>query len=82
MKIRVGGDFYFDPDVQKDVDLLLIAGGVGINPVYSIINEVADLNKGDNSDKFSGKVKLLFSARCMDELVFMVSSDYFSNILY
>jgi ferredoxin-NADP reductase len=72
VQIRVGGDFFFDPAVQKDVDLLLIAGGVGINPVYSIINEVSDLNKEDNSSRFSGKVKLLFSAKTTDELVFKV----------
>ncbi|XP_060579511.1 oxidoreductase NAD-binding domain-containing protein 1-like [Ruditapes philippinarum] len=79
VKIRVGGDFFFDPAVQKDVDLLLIAGGVGINPVYSIINEVADLNKGDSSSRFSGKVKLLFSARTTDELVFKEQLNIIQN---
>ncbi|KAL4222079.1 Oxidoreductase NAD-binding domain-containing protein 1 [Mactra antiquata] len=71
--IRVGGDFYFDPMYNnKDVDLLLIAGGVGINPLYSIVNEIVDINKGDysNHNKFSGRVTLLYSAQTKKELIF------------
>lgn len=72
VQIRVGGDFYFDPAEHDDVDLLLLAGGVGINPLYSIINEVVDLQKGDNSGKakFSGRVMLLYSAKTLEELIF------------
>ncbi|XP_045168038.2 oxidoreductase NAD-binding domain-containing protein 1-like isoform X2 [Mercenaria mercenaria] len=70
VNIRVGGDFSFDAAVHKDVDLLLVAGGVGINPLYSIINELADLNQGDNANKFTGRVILLYSARTVDELAF------------
>ena len=60
-------------DVGKDI--LLIAGGVGINPLYSIINHLADLcTKGDNPDMFHDtRVVLLYSARTEDELIFMVN---------
>lgn len=74
VKIRVCGDFYFDPAVDSDVDLLLIAGGVGINPLYCMINEVTDLNKGDNSKRFTGRVMLLYSANTIEELIFSVRS--------
>lgn len=70
VNIRVGGDFYFDPALHQDNDLLLIAGGVGINPLYSIINEVADLKKGGNPNVFTGNVSLLYSARNLEELIF------------
>lgn len=55
-------------------DLLLVAGGVGINPLYSIINNMADLCvKGGNPEKFRDtRVLLLYSARSEEELIFKV----------
>ncbi|TKS88577.1 Oxidoreductase NAD-binding domain-containing protein 1 [Collichthys lucidus] len=42
--MRVGGDFFFDPSPSDpSVDLLLVAGGVGINPLYSILLHTSDL---------------------------------------
>lgn len=42
--MRVGGEFFFDPSPSEpSVDLLLVAGGVGINPLYSIMLHTADL---------------------------------------
>lgn len=37
LKIKVGGDFYYEATPPKLSDLLLIAGGIGINPLYSIL---------------------------------------------
>ncbi|WAQ94457.1 OXND1-like protein [Mya arenaria] len=54
-------------------DLLLIAGGVGINPLLSIFNHVADQCKGDNpnSDHIKkSRVMLLYSAKTEEELIF------------
>lgn len=66
--IRIGGEFYFDPSSAKlnSSPLLLLAGGVGINPLASIVFEVCDL-KLDNS------VVLLYSAKSEVELLFKVS---------
>ena len=78
MALRVGGDFFYDPATQGDQDLLLIAGGVGINPLYSIINNVIDINvKGDHSDDPTSnlsrqRVMLLYSAKTVEELIFKV----------
>ena len=67
--MRVGGNFYFDPKPDDSCpDLLLIAGGVGINPVYSIVRHVADISPYQHT----GKTVLLFSAQNQDELLFKV----------
>ncbi|XP_077979157.1 oxidoreductase NAD-binding domain-containing protein 1-like [Glandiceps talaboti] len=72
--IRVGGNFYYDPQPDEvSSDLLLIAGGVGINPLYAMLCQVADLHQavsaGQNVYK-PGKTILLFSARSESELLF------------
>ncbi|XP_020617147.1 oxidoreductase NAD-binding domain-containing protein 1-like isoform X2 [Orbicella faveolata] len=68
--MRVGGNFYFDPKPDDSCpDLLLIAGGVGINPVYSIVRHVADISPYQHT----GKTVLLFSAQNQDELLFKES---------
>ncbi|XP_016138893.1 oxidoreductase NAD-binding domain-containing protein 1-like [Sinocyclocheilus grahami] len=60
--VRVGGNFYFDPQPSEPVvDLLLIAGGVGINPLYSILLHAADLLKHTH---------LCYSAKNTKELLF------------
>ena len=67
--MRVGGNFYFDPKPGDSCpDLLLIAGGVGINPIYSIVRHVADISQYQDI----GKIMLLFSAQNQDELLFKV----------
>ncbi|CAB1350708.1 unnamed protein product [Coregonus sp. 'balchen'] len=50
--MRVGGNFFFDP-LPSDpcVDLLLVAGGVGINPLYSILLHAADLLRQNPANK-------------------------------
>lgn len=72
--LRVGGDFFFDPrPSDSPVDLLLVAGGVGINPLYSILLHAADLHRlqGTEHCKYKpGSVQLYFSAKNMEELLF------------
>ncbi|XP_001380131.1 oxidoreductase NAD-binding domain-containing protein 1 [Monodelphis domestica] len=75
--LRVGGEFFFDPQPSDaSVNLVLIAGGVGINPLNSILLHVADLyrhweNKG--SGYKMGRVRLFYSARNTNELLFKKS---------
>lgn len=77
VQIRVGGDFFYDPFSDKteaEADLLLVGGGVGINPLVSILCEYTDLltaaNLENGSDIKPGKVHLLYSAKTEEELVF------------
>jgi len=77
VQIRVGGDFYYDPLSNRneaESDLLLVGGGVGINPLVSILCEYRDLLlasrfQSENSIH-PGKVHLLYSAKIEEELVF------------
>uniref|UniRef100_A0A7M4DYE8 Oxidoreductase NAD-binding domain-containing protein 1 n=2 Tax=Crocodylus porosus TaxID=8502 RepID=A0A7M4DYE8_CROPO len=72
--LRVGGDFCFDPQPgDSPVNLVLIAGGVGINPLFSILLHVADLyinQETKGSGYKMGTVKLLYSAKNTNELLF------------
>ncbi|XP_020371722.1 oxidoreductase NAD-binding domain-containing protein 1 isoform X1 [Rhincodon typus] len=72
--LRVGGDFFFDPQPSDTpVSLLLVAGGVGINPLYSILLHVVDLHRmqGSKPCKYKpGSVQLYYSAKNTDELLF------------
>lgn len=72
--MRVGGDFFFDPAPSDPaVDLLLVAGGVGINPLYSILLHAADLlETGGGRGRNVGTVHLCYSAKSTEELLFRV----------
>lgn len=83
VSLRVGGDFFYDDANHGELDLLLIAGGVGINPLLSIINHVTCLhNKGGDPDRASKttRVMLLYSARNIEELIFKKSLDEISSL--
>nr|XP_002716235.1 oxidoreductase NAD-binding domain-containing protein 1 [Oryctolagus cuniculus]XP_008264266.1 oxidoreductase NAD-binding domain-containing protein 1 [Oryctolagus cuniculus]XP_051674453.1 oxidoreductase NAD-binding domain-containing protein 1 [Oryctolagus cuniculus] len=72
--VRVGGEFFFDPQpTDASRNLVLIAGGVGINPLLSILRHAADLHR-EREDKGSGyeigTVKLFYSAKSTSELLF------------
>jgi Flavodoxin reductases (ferredoxin-NADPH reductases) family 1 len=74
--LKVGGDIYYDTrDEDKSTNLLLIAGGVGINPLFSIFqNNFEFLGVNIVADRSTiGKTMLLYSAPSKDELVFKVS---------
>lgn len=76
MALRVGGNFFYDPQ-PKDLpaNVVLIAGGVGINPLFSILLHIADLHrtqeKKGNSCKV-GTAKLFYCAKNVHELLFRV----------
>ncbi|GAA6085625.1 oxidoreductase NAD-binding domain-containing protein 1 [Tachysurus ichikawai] len=70
VEVRVGGDFYFNPMLSDHtVDLLLVAGGVGINPLYSILMHSADLLQLPHAYK-PGHTHLCYTAKNTKELLF------------
>ncbi|XP_023286863.1 oxidoreductase NAD-binding domain-containing protein 1 [Seriola lalandi dorsalis] len=76
--MRVGGDFFFDPSPSDpSVDLLLVAGGVGINPLYSILLHAVDLlhlNQSSGGRDYNiGSTHLCYSAKNSHELLFKSS---------
>ncbi|XP_063159922.1 oxidoreductase NAD-binding domain-containing protein 1 isoform X2 [Candoia aspera] len=72
--LRVGGNFFYDPQPEDiPANIVLIAGGVGINPLFSILLHTADLhrtqeNKGDGYKM--GTTKLFYCAKNTHELLF------------
>lgn len=77
LSVRVGGDFVYDPAPSESrdsrlqsCDLCLIAGGMGINPLMSILLHHTRLVE---LGQITGRVKLLYSARTVADLLFKVS---------
>ncbi|XP_003480062.3 oxidoreductase NAD-binding domain-containing protein 1 isoform X2 [Cavia porcellus] len=72
--VRVGGEFFFDPQpTDTPRNLVLIAGGVGINPLLSILRYAADVYRewaNKRSGYEIGTIKLFYSAKNTSELVF------------
>ncbi|CAM9349353.1 unnamed protein product [Lampetra planeri] len=72
--IRIGGDFYYNPQpFDPSHDLLLVAGGVGINPLYSILLHVTDMLRQDAPGCSPQKVSLVYTARDSTEILFQES---------
>ena len=63
LKVRIGGDFVYNPAPGRLPDLLLVAGGIGINPLMAMFMHQMHL---------SGQARLLYSAKNTQELIFMV----------
>lgn len=72
VSIRVGGDFFLDTNDHSMAgkNILLVGGGVGINPLLSIITQLQDYRKSVGSNIL--KSCLMFSAKTKAELFFMV----------
>ena len=68
--LRFGGDFYYPlDDLTEPHSLVLIGGGVGINPLYSIAQHSAELQSAGEGSAPS-HVSLLYSAATAEELIF------------
>ena len=79
LQIRVGGDFFYAPlTPDETTNLLLIAGGVGINPLISMLrHHVWLLSKATCTCTHAAR--LLYSAKNENELIFKVGCTQFFN---
>ncbi|KAF0307265.1 Oxidoreductase NAD-binding domain-containing protein 1 [Amphibalanus amphitrite] len=72
--LKAGGDFFFHPAPQDPArPLLLVAGGVGINPLVSILRHCRHLraeSRRTGAGYVPRPVELLYSARSRHELIF------------
>jgi len=69
--LRVGGNFFHpSPGLSFPHSILLVAGGVGINPLFSIMQQCKSLsdNKAPGSPR---ALTLLYSAKKREELIFL-----------
>jgi len=73
---RFGGDFFYPSSglLTTAHSLLLIGGGVGINPLRSIWLQAAELSRNKSAGKPNG-VSLLYSAGSQEELLFREDFD-------
>lgn len=78
VSIRVGGDFFLDniDNWKTGRNILLVAGGVGINPLFSMIAQMNESQRG--SGKQIVKYCLMYSAKTNDEFLFKDSLDHFA----
>jgi ferredoxin-NADP reductase len=76
VSVQVGGDFYYPNPVtnaKPGHEVLLVAGGVGINPLASIFLHISDVHRQGVST--CEKVHLMFSARTKEEHLFKADLD-------
>ena len=73
VKVRVNGDFFLELEPSEPVHVILVAGGIGINPILSMLLYATRLVQDQASPSF--KVTVMYSARSMEELVFKVSDS-------
>ncbi len=76
IRIRVGGDFVYDPSPSLASDLFLVAGGIGVNPIFSIMKHQRDLIDQSNPSRKPSNV-LLYTARNSNELIFKVNQHMY-----
>ena len=71
--VKAGGECIWDPkDIKQKRNTLLIAGGIGINPIYSILQHIEETRTSREDDDRLGRSLLLYSASTRDELIFKV----------
>lgn len=75
VQIRIGGDFFYQPTLNYQTpDLIFIAGGVGINPLLSMMLQLKNSFEASASKKnFPESITLLYSAKVFEEILFQVS---------
>ena len=72
LQVRSGGDFFYDPPREEPSDLLLVAGGIGINPLISMLRHHTQLAASDPEHQKT--VRLLYTSSSKEELLFKASS--------
>lgn len=75
VSLRVGGNYYYDPPSNESKkDLLFIAGGIGINPILSMMEHYIFLQAQRSHSNKDPICQLVYSVKTSDDLVFRVST--------
>jgi ferredoxin-NADP reductase len=74
INLRVGGDFFYEVPKNSGTipDMIFIAGGVGINPLLSILQHVTPVLTDCTTASSTRNMTLLYSARTSEEILFQV----------
>ena len=75
INVRVGGEFVWDSLIEKQektIHVIFIAGGVGNNPLISMLESICQDKLSDKKEEklFVEKVRLFYSVRTFSELLF------------
>ncbi|RGB22050.1 hypothetical protein C1646_82285 [Rhizophagus diaphanus] len=73
ISVRVGGEFVWDSLKEKQEQtehVIFIAGGVGINPLISMLESICQDKLLDKKKSFVEKIRLFYSVRTFSELLF------------
>ncbi|GBB86666.1 hypothetical protein RclHR1_13040002 [Rhizophagus clarus] len=73
VNVRVGGEFVWDSLKEKQEQtehVIFIAGGVGINPLISMLESICQDKLLDKEKSFVKKIRLFYSVRTFNELLF------------
>ena len=72
VSLQVGGNFSYEMNAQNLGDnILLIAAGVGINPILSIMKHIHEVHRANQQHTSSfGNTLLFYTATSSDELIF------------
>ncbi|GAB1607582.1 oxidoreductase NAD-binding domain-containing protein 1-like [Argonauta hians] len=79
--VDFGGTVFYDPQPKDPPhDLLLIAGGIGMNALYSIVNLVTERYAEEiDKDLQPGRVHLLYSSKTKQELLYKEQLEELSS---
>jgi len=79
LTVRAGGDFFYDPPTtEKMPNVALIGGGVGINPLLSILLHLScRYRESPTVDNFPDQLTLLYSSKSNEEILFQ---DVITNL--
>jgi len=75
IRVKPGGDFFYDSCLTNNDSILLICAGIGANPIVSMLRHVFDLYHSQHSRRIPHRVQFFYTAGNKEDLVFRQSID-------
>jgi len=73
IQLQIGGDFAYDHEQLKNVPVVLMAGGVGITPLISMVRTRLSMQESEqrhNSSSIPHSTTLIYSAKTAEDLLY------------
>lgn len=79
VSVQSGGSFCWDKSFEKN-KILLVAGGIGINPLFSMLSEVITVLDGEEYSVLDPpKISLLYTVKSLDCALFLKEITEFAS---
>lgn len=75
IRVKPGGDFFYDSHLTNNDSILLICAGIGANPIVSILRHLFDLYQSRQINRIPHRVQFFYTAGKQEDLVFRQSID-------